>query len=53
MLNRMMFCVVQVMLKEMSDGMIMNITGVVEGDVCVEQTEGEKKHICDGCYRCC
>ena len=34
-----------VMLKEMSDG-VMDVTGVVEGDVCVEQTEGEKKHIC-------
>ena len=22
------------------------VTGVVEGDVCVEQTEGEKKHMC-------
>ena len=37
MLNRIMFCVVQVMLKEMSDG-VMDVTGVVEGDVCVEQT---------------
>ena len=37
MLNRMMFYAVQVMLEEMSDG-VMDVIGVVEGDVCVEQT---------------
>jgi len=36
---------VQVLLKEMSDGEVY-VTCVVEGDVCVEQTEGEKKHMC-------
>ena len=45
MMLKRMLCVVQVMLKVMSDG-VMYVTGVVEGDVCVEQTEGEKKHIC-------
>ena len=44
MMLKRMFCVVHVMLKVMSDG-VMYVTSVVEGDVCVEQTEGEKKHI--------
>ena len=38
-------CMLQVLLKEMLDEEVY-VTGDVEGDVCVEQTEGEKKHMC-------
>ena len=43
MMLKRMFCVVQVMLKVMSDGEVY-VTGDVEGDVYVEKTEGEEEH---------
>ena len=36
-------CLTHVLLKEMLDGEVY-VTGDVEGDVCVEQTEGEVEH---------